>query len=235
MLSDVMDYFDLGREFDQAGYFDTEHQRYLVKEITAAIMKGRIIALAGIVGCGKTKLLQHLRSTLKQGKAVAVARSLAVDKARVNLAVLMRAMAYDLATDEKALSLPKQPEDREHRVVELIAKHKKPAVLVVDDAHDLHGSTLAGLKRLIEIVGRSRCAADVGSTILSRPSDFQAAVDDGFNERDYRHEPRSRTSSIQGAIPEATRGPGVSRDASKDDQRVLARSAPRGGVRQALP
>jgi type II secretory pathway predicted ATPase ExeA len=138
--------------------------RDFLHDLHAYPMKGRIIALAGIVGCGKTKLLQHLRSTLKQGKAVAVARSLAVDKARVNLAVLMRAMAYDLATDEKALSLPKQPEDREHRVVELIAKHKKPAVLVVDDAHDLHGSTLAGLKRLIEIV---RDEGEVLSIVLA--------------------------------------------------------------------
>lgn len=152
MLSDVMNYFNLSGEFDQAGYYDTENHRYLIKEMSAAIKKGRIIALAGIVGCGKTKLLQQLRHTLKQENAVVVARSLAVDKARVNLAVLMRAIAYDLATDEKAVNLPRQPEDREHRVVELIAKHKKPAVLFVDDAHDLHASTLAGLKRLTEII-----------------------------------------------------------------------------------
>ncbi|MCB1780819.1 MAG: AAA family ATPase [Candidatus Competibacteraceae bacterium] len=152
MLSDVMNYFNLRNEFDQAGYYDTENHRYLSQEMTAAIKKGRIIALTGIVGCGKTKLLQQWRRALKQENAVMVARSLAVDKTRVNLAVLMRAIAYALATDDKAVNLPKQPEDREHRVIELIAKHKKPTVLFCDDAHDLHASTLAGLKRLTEIV-----------------------------------------------------------------------------------
>lgn len=80
MLSDVMGYFGLNCEFDQAGYFETEHHQYLVKEIAATIKKGRIITLTGIVGCGKTKLIQHIRKTLIQEKAVVVARSLAVDK-----------------------------------------------------------------------------------------------------------------------------------------------------------
>ncbi len=152
MLSDVMNHFGLDKEFDQVGYFDTDHHRYLIKEMTAAIKKGRIIAFTGIVGSGKTKLLRQLRQTLKQENAVAVARSLAVDKARVTLQVLMRAIAFDLATDDKALKLPKQPEDREHHIIELIAKRKKPAVLFVDDSHELHGNTLTGLKRLIEAV-----------------------------------------------------------------------------------
>lgn len=159
MLSDVMNHFNLSREFDQAGYFDTEHHQYLIREIAAAIKKGRIIALAGIVGSGKTKLLRQLRQTLKQENAVVVARSLAVDKARVTLPVLMRAIAYDLAIGDKAIKLPKQPEDREHYIVELIAKHKKPAVLFCDDGHDLHGNTLTGLKRLTEAV------SDEGETL----------------------------------------------------------------------
>ena len=152
MLSDVMNHFSLNKEFDQAGYFDTDHHQYLIKEMAAAIYKGRIIAFTGIVGSGKTKLLQQLRQTLKKENAVVVARSLAVDKARVTLPVLMRAIAFDLATDDKALKLPKQPEDREHHIVELIAKRKKPAVLFVDDSHDVHGNTLTGLKRLMEAV-----------------------------------------------------------------------------------
>ena len=31
-------------------------------------------------------------------------------------------------------------------------KGKRPVVLVVDDAHDLHQKTLTGLKRLVELV-----------------------------------------------------------------------------------
>jgi type II secretory pathway predicted ATPase ExeA len=103
-----MHYFSLVREFDQAGYFETAHHQFLLKEIAAAIKKGRIIVLAGIVGCGKTKILLQLQQALTQENAVLVARSLAVDKKRVTLNVLMLALNYALTTDETAASLPKQ-------------------------------------------------------------------------------------------------------------------------------
>ena len=159
MLSDVMTYFTLGREFDQAGYFATEHHQFLLKEMAAAIRKGRIIVLAGIVGCGKTKVLLQLQQALKRDDAVLVARSLAVDKIRVTLNVLMLALNYALTTDETASALPKQPELREHHLVAVLQKHQKPAVLFVDDAHDLNPETLTGLKRLIET------ARDNGATL----------------------------------------------------------------------
>jgi type II secretory pathway predicted ATPase ExeA len=164
MLSDAMDYFGLGRELDQAGYFDTEHHRYLIKEIITAIKKGRVIVLTGIVGCGKTKVLQQIRKTLLQDQTVAVARSLAVDKARVNHDVLMRALCYQLATDDQVRQFPKAPEDRESRVVEVIRQRARPAVLFVDDGHDIPSATLASLKRLIETV---REEGEVLSVVLA--------------------------------------------------------------------
>jgi type II secretory pathway predicted ATPase ExeA len=159
MLSDVMAYFTLVREFDQAGYFATDHHHFLLKEMAATIKKGRIIVLAGIVGCGKTKVLLQLQQVLKRENAVLVARSLAVDKSRVTLNVLMLALNYGLTTDETASALPKQPELREHHLVAVLQKHQKPAVLFVDDAHDLNPETLTGLKRLIET------ARDNGATL----------------------------------------------------------------------
>jgi resolvase-like protein/AAA domain-containing protein len=45
-------------------------------------------------------------------------------------------------------------------LIELVRKSKKPVVLFVDEAHDLHFRTLRGLKRLCEVV------AD-GGTVLS--------------------------------------------------------------------
>lgn len=159
MLSDAMDYFGLVREFDQAGYYETAHHRFLLKEMAATIKKGRIIVLAGIVGCGKTKVLLQLQRALQEEDAVLVARSLAVDKTRVTLNVLMLALSYALTTDETASALPKQPEMREHHLVAVLQKHQKPAVLFVDDAHDLSPETLTGLKRLIET------ARDNGATL----------------------------------------------------------------------
>ncbi len=151
MLSDVMSYFGLTREFDQAGFFETEHHQHLQKEITATLKKGRLVALSGIVGCGKTVMLQRIKNALKQEKDILVSRSMAVDKDRITLNTLMLAMFYDLVTD-KEFKVPKQPEQRERRLVDLIRDRKKTVILAIDDAHDLHAKTLVRLKRVVELV-----------------------------------------------------------------------------------
>jgi len=108
----------------------------------------------GLVGCGKTTTLHRLIETLKDEKNILVSQSLAVDKHRVNLGTLMTALFYDLVT-EKDFKIPTQPEKRERKLVEVIAKRRRSIVLFVDEAHDLHHKTLVGLKRLIELVQNS--------------------------------------------------------------------------------
>jgi type II secretory pathway predicted ATPase ExeA len=48
------------------------------------------------------------------------------------------------------VKIPALGEKRERELRDLIKKGKKPVVLFVDEAHDLHPSTLIGLKRLIQ-------------------------------------------------------------------------------------
>ena len=48
------------------------------------------------------------------------ARSLTVDKDRVNLGTLIMALFYDLAT-EKEVKIPSQPEKRERQLLDLIS------------------------------------------------------------------------------------------------------------------
>ena len=60
-------------------------------------------------------------------------------------------MFCDLSPDKEP-RIPKQGELRERELRHLVRKRKKPIVLVVDEAHDLHHHTLTGLKRLIEMV-----------------------------------------------------------------------------------
>ncbi|NET38363.1 MAG: AAA family ATPase [Cyanothece sp. SIO1E1] len=151
MRSDVMEFFGLTRTFSHIGYFETEHQTDLVKELKIAIRRGELVAISGVVGCGKTTLLQRLQTELKQEKDILVSRSLAVDKDRVSLATLISALFYDLAT-EKDFKPPTQSEKRERKLIALIQKHRKLVTLFVDEAHDLHPQTLSKLKRLIELV-----------------------------------------------------------------------------------
>jgi type II secretory pathway predicted ATPase ExeA len=151
MLSDVKEYYGLARDLGKSGYFETVQSQQTFKELRLAIKDGKLVALSGIVGSGKSMTLQRIQDTLIQEKEILVAKSLAIEKSKITLATLMMALFLDLATDKDG-RLPTQTERRERALLELIRKRHKPIALFIDEAHDLHAKTLIGLKRLIEVV-----------------------------------------------------------------------------------
>lgn len=151
MLTEVMEHYGLERPFQAAGFFETDHHRQITKGIRTAIYGGRLVAVTGIVGCGKTMMLRRLQEDLVRENRVLVAKSLSVDKSRATLATLIAALFYDLSPD-KEIQIAKQGERRERDLRDLIRKARKSVVLFVDEAHDLHSRTLVGLKRLMEVV-----------------------------------------------------------------------------------
>jgi type II secretory pathway predicted ATPase ExeA len=151
MLTEVMEHFGLVKEFRKAGYYETEQQKQMFKDIKAAIHSGKLVAITGIIGCGKTTTLRRLFEILDKEGKILVSKSLSVDKDRATLSTLIAALFYDLSAD-KEVKVPTTGEKRERELRELVKKGKKPVALFVDEAHDLHSSTLTGLKRLIEVV-----------------------------------------------------------------------------------
>ncbi|MGB3612177.1 MAG: AAA family ATPase [Elainellaceae cyanobacterium] len=146
-----MTYFGFTQPLEHVGFFETTQHAQLIQELKLAIQQGGLITVTGVVGAGKTTTLRQLQTELKREKQVIISSALAVDKHRVNLTTLMTALFLDLAT-ERDFKPPSQPERRERKLLELVEKCRKPVVLIVDDAHDLHNQTLVGLKRLIELV-----------------------------------------------------------------------------------
>lgn len=151
MRVEVMHYYGLTQALSQAGYYETEHHKQLIKDIKGAILEGRLIAVCGVVGSGKTVTLRRLQQMLRDENRVTVAKSLSVEKNSIKLATLITALFYDLAQD-KLVQIPKQGERRERELQELVKRSKRPVALFVDEAHDLNGHTLIGLKRLMEVV-----------------------------------------------------------------------------------
>lgn len=151
MRVEVMQYYGLAQPLNQAGYYETEHHKQLIKDIKGAILEGRLIALCGVVGSGKTVTLRRLQQILKDENRVTVAKSLSVEKHSIKLATLITALFYDLG-QEKLVQIPKQGERRERELQELVKKGKRPVALFVDEAHDLNAHTLIGIKRLMEVV-----------------------------------------------------------------------------------
>ena len=151
MLTEVMRYYELARAPVDLGYFETEHHTQLIRDLRASIAGGRLIALTAVIGSGKTLLVRRLRDELEREGRVIVSRSLTLERSKVTVPLLVTALFYDLSP-EKVVTIPGHPERRERDLQELFRKAKKPVVLFVDDAHDLHGNTLKALKRLIELV-----------------------------------------------------------------------------------
>jgi len=151
MRQEVMDHYGIIREFCNAGFYETERHRQILRDLKAAVHQGKFITMAGIVGSGKTSTLHRLQEQLQAEGSILVARSLAVDKKGVTLATLMVALFADLAT-EKDAELPTRPEKRERALRELIKRRKKPVVLFIDEAHDLKREIIVELKRLMELV-----------------------------------------------------------------------------------
>lgn len=151
MLTEVMEHFGLARDLLAAGYYETEHHRQLAKDVRAAILAGRLVAVTGVVGCGKTVMLRRLQEDLAREGKVIVSKSLSVDKDRTTIPTLITALFHDLSPDKEP-KIPALGEKRERELQQLVRRGRKPVALFVDEAHDLHGKTLIGLKRLMEVV-----------------------------------------------------------------------------------
>lgn len=67
------------------------------------------------------------------------------------LATLISALYCDLSQD-KQVQIPKQGERCDCELMELVKKRKQPVAQFIDEAHDLNGHTLIGLKRLMDVV-----------------------------------------------------------------------------------
>ncbi len=50
MLTEVMRYYGLARPPTDAGFFETEHHTQVARDIRAAIMDGRLIAVTAVIG-----------------------------------------------------------------------------------------------------------------------------------------------------------------------------------------
>lgn len=151
MRVEVMDYYGLVKPLNRAGYYETQHQSQLLKNIRGAILEGRLVVLYGVIGSGKTVTLRRLQQHLKEENKVTVCRSLTVDKQSIKLGTLITALFYDLAPGKK-VRMPTRPEDRERELQELVKKSRRTVALFIDDAHALKEDALTGLKRLMEVI-----------------------------------------------------------------------------------
>lgn len=151
--AEIMEKYGLAKDWRAAGFYETENHRQIAQSVRTGLGSGRLIAITGPVGIGKTVFLHRLQDEIAREKKVTVAESLSVDKTRTTVPTLIAALFYDLSR-EKEPKIPTQGEKRERELQKLVARTGKPVALFIDEAHDLHGKTLVGLKRLMEVIAR---------------------------------------------------------------------------------
>lgn len=161
MYIDANQFYSLNKFFSEAVYYETQHHKEIFMDVKAHIHSGGIYALTGSVGSGKTTLLNRIQNELEDNKQVIVSRSLTTEKRALTISTLFVALFYDLSQKEKVIKVPTQNEKRERELIELMKKHRKPVALFIDEAHDIHGLTLIGLKRLVETVASKGCTLSI--------------------------------------------------------------------------
>jgi type II secretory pathway predicted ATPase ExeA len=105
------------------------------------------ISIVGDRGIGKTRAVN---AVLREMKTAKIVRILSPDKSRITASDIQEALLIELAPAEKIR------QDREIRVRQLRkilgqASQKGPVIVVLEEAHRLHGNTLRSLKNLREL------------------------------------------------------------------------------------
>ena len=124
--AEIMARYALAKDWRSAGFHETENHRQIGRAVRAGLGSGRLIAITGPIGVGKTV---------------------------TTVPTLIAALFYDLSP-EKDLKIPTQGEKRERELRKLVLRGGKPVALFIDEAHDLHSRTLNGLMRLMEVIAR---------------------------------------------------------------------------------
>ncbi len=74
MLLDVMAHYGLTKDLRNAGFLETEQHKRIFRQLKTTIPNGCLIAVSGIVGCGKTTTLRRLQAILRKESKVIVSK-----------------------------------------------------------------------------------------------------------------------------------------------------------------
>lgn len=132
--AEIMARYGLAKDWRTAGFFETENHRRITHAVRSGLGSGRLVAITGPVGIGKTVFLHRMQDEIAREKKVTVAESLSVDKTCTTVPTLIAALFYDLSR-EKEPKIPTQGEKRERELQKLVARSGKPVALFVDEAH----------------------------------------------------------------------------------------------------
>jgi type II secretory pathway predicted ATPase ExeA len=159
VLADILKTYKLSKDFNQVGFYESKELARVEENLKEHIRLGHFTALTGPVGVGKTTLIRKVKTDLQKSKTVIVSECQTIEKEKVNLSLIVQALFMDLGEKPE-----KDRESRDRKLFQLIEKSNRQVVFFVDDAHNLHNKTLAGLKVIVE---KGLCVVLVGHPRLA--------------------------------------------------------------------
>lgn len=156
ITQEAMKYFKIFRtpfiddiQKDSDIYMSEEH-RYIEAAMLDAAKHGGFLAVIGEVGSGKSVMRRKVVEQLRKDGDVIVIYPQMIDKTKVNAGSICDAIIMDLSEQKPKIKL----EAKTRQVHQLLLERAKQgfrAVLIIEEAHDLHTSTLKYLKRFYEL------------------------------------------------------------------------------------
>ena len=126
--------------------------RYAAQALEDAAQTGGLLALVGESGTGKSTLRRYVQDRLRrEAQPVRVIEPLTVDRSRLTAAAICDAILDDVAPGERPRARLEYRTRQVRRVLTESARAGNAHVLVIEEAHDLHLSTVKYLKRFWEM------------------------------------------------------------------------------------
>jgi type II secretory pathway predicted ATPase ExeA len=132
----------------------TKTHQYYSDVVTSAIYDRGWIAISGPIGSGKTETAYDVLDTWRNRRDTRVIDVFSPDRAGIKISHVMNSIIYQLGQEFIASTSPRRDmEARAMQCLNVLSSARKGGVnvvIVVDEAHELHGNTLKAIKRLRE-------------------------------------------------------------------------------------
>lgn len=130
--------------------FMSDEHRYIEAAMLDAARHGGFLAVIGEVGSGKSIMRRKVVEQLRRDGDTIVIFPQMIDKNRVNAASICDAIIMDLSETKPSMKLETKAR-QVHKLLLERAQQNFRAVLIIEEAHDLHTATLKYLKRFYEL------------------------------------------------------------------------------------
>lgn len=148
MRATIARHFNLPENYRNTLYAGGCFQK-LTSDLQHACLNRGFLALAGDTGAGKTTLLNYAINSLQQ-RAVTV-RVRCLDKENLRINAIVNAMIFDLSNEGPRHDFEARSRQLQRIVGTAAVNAGHRVVVIIENAHRLHGNTLLSLKELREL------------------------------------------------------------------------------------